>query len=67
MREIILCTEMTEDSQIHIAIKTTDHLKKGRLTQELHLTPGRETRILSRTEDFDLITNHVEKSRTRNI
>lgn len=59
---------MNEDSQIQIAMRIIDHLKTGNLIQEeLHLTPGREKRILSRTEDFDLITDRKEKIQTRNI
>lgn len=68
MREIALNNAMKEDSQILIARKTIDHSMKGSLSQkEVHFILGRGTKNLHRTEDFNLITNHVERSGTHNI
>ena len=62
-----LNSKTTENTQIHIAIKTFAHLKKRTLMRELHPTPERVIKSLFRTGDFDLMTKPVKRSQSHNF
>lgn len=68
MHEIALNNTVKEDSQILSEKRTIDRSKISSLTQkELHGTLERKTTNLHQTEDFNSITNLVERRGNRDI